>query len=283
MAAQTIDVRPVAGSLGAEVFGVDLSHDLSNRTYDEIHRAWLDHQVLFIRDQNLTPPQQAAFARRFGPLNEYPFVKGLEDAPEIIEIVKEPHETINFGGIWHSDTTYLDNPPAATVLYALEVPDAGGDTMYANMYEAYETLSEGMRRMIDPLVGISSAGLRRQGGRATGMSNRSSMNATNLNKAEAMTAEQPVVRTHPETGRKALYVNKAHTVRFKDMTEAESRPLIDFLCEHAVRPEFTCRFRWAAGTLAIWDNRCVQHFAINDYHGARRRMHRATIVGDRPQ
>ena len=282
MAEQTIDVRPVAGSLGAEVFGADLADNLSNQVYDEIHQAFLDFQVLFIRDQDLTPPQQAAFAGRFGPLNEYPFVKGLDDAPEIIEIIKEPHEKKNFGGVWHSDTTYLETPPLATCLYALEVPPAGGDTMFANMYDAYDALSEGMRQLLDPLVGVSSAALRRAGGRAAGLNYKSSMTATNMDKVDEIMAEHPVIRTHPETGRKALYVNSAHTVRFVGMTDAESRPLIDYLITHAVRPEFTCRFQWEVGTLAIWDNRCVQHFAINDYHGERRRVHRATITGDRP-
>jgi len=283
MTEQIINVRPVAGSLGAEVFGADLAGNLTNEVYDTIHQAFLDYQVLFIRDQKLTPPQQAAFARRFGPLNDYPFVQGLEEAPEIIEIIKEPHETKNFGGVWHSDTTYLEVPPMGTSLYALEVPSAGGDTMFANMYQAYETLSDGLKKMIDPLTGVSSAALRRTGGRAAGMDYKSSMMATNLDKANEITAEHPVVRTHPETGRKALYVNSAHTVRFVGMTEEESKPLIDFLITHAVRPEFTCRFHWETETLAIWDNRCVQHFAINDYHGERRRVHRATITGDRPQ
>ena len=283
MTEQIINVRPVAGSLGAEVFGADLARNFTNEVYDTIHQAFLDYQVLFIRDQKLTPPQQAAFARRFGPLNDYPFVQGLEEAPEIIEIIKEPHETKNFGGVWHSDTTYLEEPPMGTSLYALEVPSKGGDTMFANMYQAYETLSDGLKKMIDPLIGVSSAALRRTGGRAAGMDYKSSMTATNLDKANEITAEHPVVRTHPETGRKALYVNSAHTVRFAGMTEEESKPLIDFLITHAVRPEFTCRFHWEAETLAIWDNRCVQHFAINDYHGERRRVHRATITGDRPQ
>ena len=283
MTEQIINVRPVAGSLGAEVFGADLARNFTNEVYDTIHQAFLDYQVLFIREQKLTPPQQAAFARRFGPLNDYPFVQGLEEAPEIIEIIKEPHETKNFGGVWHSDTTYLEEPPMGTSLYALEVPSKGGDTMFANMYQAYETLSDGLKKMIDPLIGVSSAALRRTGGRAAGMDYKSSMTATNLDKANEITAEHPVVRTHPETGRKALYVNSAHTVRFAGMTEEESKPLIDFLITHAVRPEFTCRFHWEAETLAIWDNRCVQHFAINDYHGERRRVHRATITGDRPQ
>ncbi len=283
MTEQIINVRPVAGSLGAEVFGADLAGNFTNEVYDTIHQAFLDYQVLFIRDQKLTPPQQAAFARRFGPLNDYPFVQGLEEAPEIIEIIKEPHETKNFGGVWHSDTTYLEEPPMGTSLYALEVPSTGGDTMFANMYQADETLCDGLKKMIDPLTGVSSAALRRTGGRAAGMDYKSSMTATNLDKANEITAEHPVVRTHPETGRKALYVNSAHTVRFAGMTEEESKPLIDFLITHAVRPEFTCRFHWEAETLAIWDNRCVQHFAINDYHGERRRVHRATITGDRPQ
>ena len=283
MTEQIINVRPVAGALGAEVFGADLAENFTNEVYDTIHQAFLDYQVLFIRDQKLTPPQQAAFARRFGPLNDYPFVPGLEEAPEIIEIIKEPHETKNFGGVWHSDTTYLEEPPMGTSLYALEVPSTGGDTMFANMYQAYETLSDGLKKMIDPLTGVSSAALRRTGGRAAGMDYKSSMTATNLDKANEITAEHPVVRTHPETGRKALYVNSAHTVRFAGMTEEDSKALIDFLITHAVRPEFTCRFHWEAETLAMWDNRCVQHFAIYDYHGERRRVHRATITGDRPQ
>ena len=282
MALQTIDVRPVAGALGAEVFGADLSQNLSNQAYDEIHRAFLDHQVLFIRDQNLTPAQHAAFARRFGPLNLYPFVEGIKGEPEIIEIVKEPDDIKNFGGGWHSDSSYLDQPPLGTALYALEAPNIGGDTMYADMYGAYDALSDGMKDMLGGLTGICSAALRASGGRAAGMKKTSAMKATNMDQSDAIVAEHPVVRTHPETGRKALYLNQAHTIRFKDMTEAECKPLIDYLCGHAVRPEFTCRFRWETRTLALWDNRCTQHFAINDYHGKRRRMHRATIQGDKP-
>ena len=282
MAFQTIDVRPVAGALGAEIFGADLARDHSNRAHDEIHQAFLDHQVVFIRDQNLTPAQHAAFARRFGPLNIYPFIEAIAGAPEIIEIVKEPHETKNFGGGWHSDSTYLERPPLATALYALEAPDFGGDTLYADMYGAYDALSDGMKAMLDGLIGVSSAALRGSGGRAAGFRKTGAIKAMNMDQADTLIAEHPVVRTHPETGRKALYLNQAHTIRFKDMTEAESMPLIAYLCDHAVRPEFTCRFRWAAGTMALWDNRCTQHFAINDYQGQRRRMHRATIEGDRP-
>ncbi len=283
MTVATIEIQPVAGALGAEIFGADLSRELSNRTYDDIHRAFLDHQVLFIRDQTLTPAQQVAFARRFGPLDIYPFVEGIDGEPEIIEIVKEPRETKNFGGGWHSDGTYLEIPPLGTALYALETPDCGGDTQYADMYGAYEALSDAMKAILDGLIGVNSAALRGSGGRAAGMKKTGNMKAINMDRSEELVAEHPIVRTHPETGRKSLYLNRAHTIRFKDMTEAESMPLIEFLCDHAVRPEFTCRFRWQPGTLAIWDNRCTQHFAINDYQGKRRRMHRSTIQGNRPQ
>lgn len=282
MSYQSIDVRPVAGSLGADVYGADLASDLSNQAFEELHQAFLDHQVLFIRDQELTPQQQVAFGRRFGKPNIYPFVPGLDDAPEIFEILKTEKDEKNFGGAWHSDTTYLERPPLATMLYAREVPDIGGDTMYANTYDAYETLSDGMKATLAPLIGVNSAALSASGGRANLFKSHSGMTSSKMQEAEVMEAEHPVVRTHPGTGRKSLYVNRAHTVRFKGWTEAESKPVIDFLADHIVRPEFTCRMRWEVGTLGIWDNRCVQHFAINDYPGKRRRMHRMTIEGEVP-
>lgn len=282
MAYQTIDVKPVSGALGAEILGTDLSRNLSNQAFDEIHQAFLENLVIFFRDQTLTPQQQAAFARRFGPLGIYPFVDGLEDAPEVIEILKTESDEMNFGGAWHSDTAYLKHPSLGSVLYAHDVPAAGGDTLFANMYLAYETLSDGMRAMLDGLVGVNSAALKSGGGRAKRMTQRDAMKERNMDQVDAFKAEHPVVRTHPETGRKSLYVNSVHTVRFKDMREEESKPLLDFLNAHAIRPEFTCRFRWTPGTLALWDNRCTQHHALNDYQGQRRRMHRVTIEGDRP-
>ncbi|HET7341470.1 MAG TPA: TauD/TfdA family dioxygenase [Methylomirabilota bacterium] len=272
-------VEPIAGALGAEVSGVDLSKDLADATIAELRRAWLEHLVLFFRDQDLPPATFLAFARRFGEPIEYPFVKGLDDFPEIIPVLKLPQETINFGGIWHSDTTYLEVPPMASMLVAREVPAAGGDTEFANMYLAYETLSEGLRRVLDGLVAVNSSA-------AADVSRTREDRLKDSARADAKTeyvAAHPVVRVHPETGRRALYINVAHTVRFEGMTEEESRPLLQFLFRHQVRPEFTCRFHWRPGSLAMWDNRCAQHNAINDYQGRKRLLHRITLAGDRPK
>jgi len=180
--------------------------------------------------------------------------------------------------------TYLDEPALGSILYALEVPDYGGDTMFANQYMAYEALSPGMRHMLDGLVAIHSARGVYGVDADNSYARRDGLSAMQIKRSEAAhrETEHPVVRTHPETGRKGLYVNRNFTVRFKDMTVEESRPLLNFLYEHAVRPEFTCRFRWERGSIAFWDNRCVQHYALNDYHGQRRVMHRVTINGDRP-
>ena len=273
-----LDVRPVSGALGAEIHGVDLAQELDGHTLEAIHGAWLEHLVIFFRDQTLTPAQQLAIARRIGEPVEYPFVKGLDGYPVITPVVKLGHETTNFGGIWHSDTTYLEIPPKGTMLLARELPPRGGDTMFANMYLAYETLSSGMRAMLDGLIGISSSL------KADATATREDRRATDgrADAPEALLAEHPVVRTHPETGRKALYVNVGHTANFKDMTAAESKPILEFLFQHLRRPEFTCRLQWQPGTMALWDNRCTQHYPINDYHGYRRVMHRITLQGDRP-
>jgi taurine dioxygenase len=283
MSYQTIEVQPLAGALGAEISGVDLSQDLGNQVLDEIHRAFLDHLAIFFRGQTLTPQQQVTFAARFGPIGIYPFAEGLPDAPEVVEILKTEDETVNFGGGWHTDTVYLDRPSLGSALYAKEVPAAGGDTLFANGYRAYEALSDGMRAMLDGLTGVHSAALKSTGGRAARMGQQTSMSGQNIEQADTLEGEHPLVRTHPETGRKALYVSANHTVRFKGMTEEESAPLIRFLLDHATRPEFTCRFRWTPGALALWDNRCTQHYALNDYDGARRRMHRVTVEGERPR
>lgn len=276
-----IEVRPLAGAIGAEIFGVDLSGELDAATFGEIRRAFHEYLAIFFRDQDLDPLEQRAFAARFGTPQIYPFVKGMEGCPEVIEIVKEAHEVQNFGGFWHSDTAYLATPPLGTMLYALQVPPAGGDTMFANGYLAYETLSETMRGILDGLVGINSATLR-IGGEEADAKSSGRMRSANLERM-ADHAEHPVVRTHPETGRRALYVNGAHTAAIKGMTKAESRALLDFLFAHAVQAELTCRFRWQPGSLAFWDNRCCQHFALNDYQGHRRHMRRITIEGDRPR
>jgi taurine dioxygenase len=279
MAYETITVAPIAGALGAEIGGVDLRRPLGNRQWSEIHRAFLVHLAIYIRGQELGPEDMLRYARHFAEPAEYPFVEGIPGYPLIFELRKEPDQKENVGGAWHSDTTYLARPPIGTMLYAREVPSCGGDTMVANQYLAYEALSPGMRRMLDGLTGIYSA--RMNGGRGGREENRH-MKMRDTDKADRIEAEHPVVRTHPETGRKALYVSSRHTVRFKGMSDAESKPLIDFLQAHCTRPEFTARLRWEKGTIAIWDNRCVQHFAINDYHGQRRVMWRLPVGAEMP-
>ena len=271
-----IEVRPIAGALGAEIEGVNIARPLEGEIVLEIRQAFLDHLVIFIRNQKLTPQEQLAFAQQFGEPMEYPQLKGLPDCPLITPVIKLAHERVNFGGIWHSDTTYLERPPMASMLYAVELPPYGGDTLFANQYLAYETLSEGYRKMLDGLVGVSSA-LKADASRTR----EDRLRAAGA-EHKALTAEHPVVRTHPETGRRALYVNVGHTTHFKGLTEEESRPLLDYLFQHQVRPEFTCRFRWEPGSLAFWDNRCTQHNPVNDYHGFRRVMHRVTLAGDTP-
>jgi taurine dioxygenase len=277
VAYRTITVAPIAGALGAEIGGVDLATDLADETVAEIRRAWLEHLVVFFRDQEVSLDAFRAFARRIGQPVEYPFVKGMDDYPEIITVSKLPHETVNFGGIWHSDTVYLERPPMATLLVAREVPPFGGDTLFANMYAAYDALSPAMQRMLAPLRAVHSSALA-----DVSKTREDRIRDAGNGEAREYLSEHPVVRTHPETGRKALYVNVAHTSRFAGFTDDESRPLLQFLFAHSVRPEFTCRFRWRVGSIALWDNRCAMHNPVNDYHGFTRTMHRITLAGDAP-
>jgi taurine dioxygenase len=276
-------IEPLAGALGAEIRGVALATLRDDAAWREIHRAFLQHSVLVFRDQALEPADLMRVGGRFGEPCFYPFVTGLEGYPYIFEVVKEERETTNFGGNWHSDTTYLPQPPLATLLQAVETPSHGGDTLFASTSAAYDALSEGMRGLLDKLVGVYSASLKVSGGRRKMHSTIGGMKVHDTENAEQYEAEHPVVRTHPDTGRKALYVSRSHTIHFKDMSEEESRPLIDFLQAHQTRPEFTCRVRWAPGTLTIWDNRCTQHNAVNDYHGQRRRMRRLTVGPQTPR
>ena len=275
---QHIDVRPIAGAIGAEIHGIDIAPGVSDAAFGEIHAAWLLHQVIFFRGQDLPSARFQAFAERFGEVVEYPFVKGIEGFPLIIPVTKLEHERHNFGGIWHTDTAYLEAPPKGTMLIAREVPPYGGDTLFASAYAAYEALSPAMQVMLAGLKGVNTSA-------------KADVTKTREDRVKdspggsvktAFTNEHPVVRTHPETGRKALYLNVGHTARFAGMTEAESAPLLQFLFEHQTRPEFTCRFVWQVGSIALWDNRCVLHNPINDYHGFRRVMHRVTLKGDRP-
>ncbi len=271
--AATLDVRPIAGALGAEIHGIDLARDLTDDLLGAIRQAFLDHLVVFFRDQSLSSAQFMAFARCIGKPITYPFVPGLEGFPEITAVVKRPDQTVAFGGNWHTDTTYFPEPPMATMLIARELPPRGGDTQFANQYSAYDSLSDGMKSLLSGLRWVSR-------------SDKAEASRTREDRATAertvLIADHPVVRTHPETGRKSLYVNLAHTAHFLGMTEEESMPLLQFLFRHQARPEFTCRFRWAPGSVALWDNRCTLHQAINDYNGFRREMQRITLSGDVP-
>lgn len=275
-----IRVRPLSSALGAVIGGVDLARPLEDEIFAEVRRAFLEHLVVFFRDQSLKPEQLVTFARRFGPIGIYPFAAPLKDHPEVIAVIKEPGQKTNFGGFWHSDTAYLERPSLGSVLYAKQVPPLGGDTLFANMYLAYEYLSAGMRQMLDGLTAVNSAAKNKSAVRGDHLASGSMTGKRSG--AQDLTAEHPVVRTHPDTGRKALYVNRAHTLRFAGMTEQESAPILEYLFAHAVREEFTCRFLWEPGSLAFWDNRCTQHYPLNDYPGQRRAMHRVTVEGERP-
>jgi alpha-ketoglutarate-dependent taurine dioxygenase len=276
---QRIGVEALSPALGAEVSGVDLSRPLDDESLDEIRQAFLAHLVIFFRDQSLTPEQYLRFARSMGVPSEYPMVKGMDGYPEITEVVKKEDERVNFGGIWHSDTTYLACPPMGTLLYAREIPPLGGDTLFANMYLAYESLSPGMRRLLDGLTAVNSAN---KSEAATTRADRRRDRPGDAGHTLTV-AEHPIVRTHPETGRKALYVNPGHTLRITGLHEAESAPILEYLYRHQTRPEFSCRFRWQRDSLAFWDNRAAQHYPLNDYHGHRRALQRITLAGDRPR
>ena len=278
-----IKVKPLSGGCGAEIFGVDLSEDLGNETFAEVQRAFHENLVIFFRDQNLTPDEQKKFGRRFGTLNIHPQYVPLDGHPEILPVLKEPDETKNIGDVWHTDVSFLEQPSMGSLLYAHEVPTAGGDTMFANQYLAYETLSDGMKKLLNNVAAVhSDRVLSNPANAADRNEGRSTRIRENAMTEEEITNEHPVVRTHVETGRKSLYVNRPFTVRFSGMTEAESQPLLEYLYTHATRPEITCRFRWKKHSVAFWDNRCTQHYALNDYHGHRRTMHRVTVNGERP-
>ena len=279
-----LTVRKLTGALGAEITGVDLSQPPSEEVMAEIRAALLDNLVIAIRDQTLTPDQQLAFARRWGEIHLHPFMEGMADYPEILAIIKRPTDKKNFGGSWHTDQMFSPSPAMGTMLYAKEVPSSGGDTMFTNQYLAYESLSDGMKALAQKLHTVcvgdnfkSAGGKSRKDRYADTMGEMKVKDPGNVQ----TTSVHPLVRTHPETGRKSLYIG-GHVQYFDGMTDEESQPLIDFFMKHSVRPEFTCRVRWQTGTLTFWDNRCTQHFAVNDYPAETRIMHRITICGDQP-
>ncbi|GAB2469946.1 TauD/TfdA family dioxygenase [Comamonas humi] len=283
--ASFLEIRPIAGALGAEIFGLDLSQPLSDADFAQVQQALHDHQVIFFRDQALTPEQHKAFSQRFGGLLEVPFIRALDGHPEILPVMrgKEQKTKRNFGGLWHTDMSYTAEPPLGSALYARVIPPYGGDTMWASMYAAYDGLSDKLKEVLQSLRAIHSPA-RSYGANGAVVNNGDPAHKMDVRTDERASAEisHPVVRVHPATGRKALYVNRTYTVRFEGMTEEESAPLLDYLFEQAARPEYTCRFRWQAGSLALWDNRCTQHLAMNDYDDFDRELHRTTIAGDAP-
>jgi taurine dioxygenase len=276
----SLTITPLSGTLGAEILGVDLARDPSNETFEAIHAAFLKHKVITLRGQTaLTPDQHKAFARRFGSLNIHPYVQAMDGHPEILEIIKEPSDTLNFGGGWHSDMSFLELPALGSLLHAIEIPAFGGDTLFADQQAAYDSLSDGLKATLNGLTAIHSAG-KEYGPKGASATARKSMASKQA--PDAPEYEHPVVRTHPETGRKGLYINPAFTLRFAGWTRRESKPLLDHLFNHARDERYTARVRWQAGDLTMWDNRCVWHYALNDYQGQRREMRRVTVNGDRP-
>jgi alpha-ketoglutarate-dependent taurine dioxygenase len=277
MAYRQIRVRPVSPAVGAEIAGVDLSEPLADAVFAEIRRAFGAYGVVFFRDQRLTPEQHVAFAERFGPIDINRFFAAVPGYPMIAEVRKEPEQRDNIGNGWHTDHGYDVAPALGSMLYARDVPKAGGDTLYASMYAAYDALSDGLKATLEGLRACHSS--RHVFGPEGRVRSRDLAGRIGNPELATQDAVHPAVIRHPQTGRKALYVNPGFTLRFAGWTEAESRPVLDFLYQHAVRLEFTCRFQWRAGSLALWDNRATWHFAVNDYPGERRLMHRVTIRG----
>lgn len=272
MLSNRLEIRPMAGAVGAEIGGVDLA-DLSDGVVADIKGALAQHGVVVFRDQTLTEEQHIAAARCFGEIVVNRFFAKTEHHPEISLVVKEPDQTMNIGGGWHTDHSYDVLPALGSMLYARAVPPLGGDTMFASMYAAYDTLSDGLKATLSGLRAVHSS-------RHVFGTNREGLKGRVGNHELAtQDAVHPVAIVHPESGRKALYVNPGFTLRFDGWTAEESAPLLSYLYKHAARPEFTCRLRWREGSLAFWDNRSTWHYALNDYQGERRLMHRITIAG----
>ncbi len=271
-----LEVHPIAGALGAELAGVDLGADLDDAVVKEIRQALLDHCVIFFRDQEFDGDQHKRLARRFGEIFIHPNYVGMQAESQIVMIVREAGDTRVVGEEWHADTTMMPRPPMGAILFALEVPPYGVDTLFASQYAAYEALSEGMKRMLAGLRAVHSDRL------VAGPQSNRSVGRTTKARADADWREtislHPIVTTHPETGRKLLFVNHSYTVGIEGLTDDEARPLLHFLMDHGHRPEFTCRFRWTRGAVAFWDNRCVKHLAINDAGPYRRVMRRIQIA-----
>ena len=274
MSETSIRVEPIAGALGAEISGVDLRERLDELTAKAIHEAWMQHQVLFLRDQHLTRAQHRDFASHFGDLHVHPVLQPLKEEgyPEIVVLESDEKRRYLAAG-WHSDVTFQREPPMGSILRCIEAPSVGGDTMWSSMYAAYDALSDTMQRLLSEL-------------RAVHRGEFFNLIAKNQDEKDALAANNesahPVIRTHPVTGRKGLFVNFGFTRSIEGMKPDESELLLRFLFEHVGNAEFTCRFRWRPGSIAMWDNRCTQHRVVADNVGATRHMERITISGDAP-
>jgi taurine dioxygenase len=270
-----IGVTKLTRHLGAEISGVELEKPLDTETFEEIQRALLENLVIFFRDQHLTHEQHKAFGARFGPLHIHPAAPGPEGHPEILIIHADERSRGVAGAGWHSDVSADAAPPMGSILYLEQVPEVGGDTLFASMYAAYDGLSDSLKQYLSGLTAIHES---------TQIYGRPERNArpTRAGETEFPQAEHPVIRTHPQTGRKAIFVNRAFTTRIKGLRRKESDAILGFLFEHCAAVEYQCRFRWRENSIAFWDNRCVQHYAVWDYYPAIRHGYRVTIRGDRP-
>jgi taurine dioxygenase len=277
MAYETVQVKKLTGGCGAEVLGVDLKA-MSNRQWDEVQAAFAEHGVVFFREQALTPEQHIEFARRWAPIDVNRFFTAVKGYPEIAEVRKEPAQKTNIGGGWHTDHSYDPEPAMGSILLARELPEEGGDTLFANMYRAFETLSPGLQRTLEGMRAVHGSA-HVFGAKGVNAANPESAARYGNQHLAGDDVVHPVVIRHPLSGRKSLYVNPGFTLRFEDWSVEDSRPLLEHLYRHASRPEFTCRFRWREGSIAFWDNRATWHYAANDYNGERRLMHRITVAG----
>ena len=274
-----MDVKLVSGALGAEVNGIDLK-DSSEKNFKIINNLLLEHKVIFFRNQKITPEEQLALAKRFGPLETHAYVKGRDKYPEIVRIIKDPNEKNQWGENWHSDVSYNIKPTKAVILRSVKIPPVGGDTMFSNMELAWETLDKNIKEKIKDKKAVHSS----LGGAF--FTDQYEAMESNGNHKEYSNAH-PIVRTHPETRKKILFVNWTYTKKIIGLEKKESDEILEKIFEHQARLDLTCRFRWTENAVAIWDNRSVQHYAISDFFpgrglGHERIMDRIAIEGDRP-
>tara|TARA_B100000131_G_scaffold303261_1_gene327167 strand:- start:2308 stop:3153 length:846 start_codon:yes stop_codon:yes gene_type:complete len=272
-----IDVKPISGAIGAEIYGVDLKKHIEENQFEEIRTAFGQFGVIFFRDQNLSPEEEILFAKRWGKINVNRFFTNVDGYPQIATVLKEPDQKKNIGGAWHADHSYDLIPAMGSILFAHEVPNKGGDTLFASMYSAYESLSESLKKKLINMRARHSS--RHVFGSARAERNDDTVGRIRNPESANQDAVHPVIIKHPETRRKLLYVNPTFTLGFEGWSDNESAPLLQYLYSHSTRSEFTCRFKWKPGSIAFWDNRSTWHLAINDYHGERRLMHRITIEG----